>query len=405
MLAPKSRLTTWLIGLAILLLLGGAAVTQREGTARADMWSAGRRLEALVDGVDRTRAVLYGDEAEGAAFDAYAAALGELSPDVMEGWEAYRTAFEAGDAETRALGVALVEANQGSLQALRRGAHARDAKWRVEWERGLSAHIPSLKDCRNLAKLAWVAAELELEAGDAAAAVDVILDSAQFGGDLAQSPSQIGELVGDAVLSVTLRGGLLDPGLLWRLPEAEVARLAAGLRQLDARLEERGLAREAELAQFARSVTKRAGKGGLFAGEVKPNLWRYGFSETLWMDELFDKAERVTEELAGIERQPWAVAKVKLDAADARATDAGNAILGSQAQFEVGYRIAIANLRLVIGAAELRTGQGAELLPDPFGTALLVTETPDGTQLSSVGPNGHADAKRYPLLFVTVPRE
>jgi len=404
MLAPKSRLTVWLIGLATLVLLGGAAVTQRAGTARADMWSAGRKLEALVDGVDRTRAVLYGEQVEGAAFEEYEAALLDLSPDVMDDWVAYRQAFEERDAETRALGVALVEANRGSLRALRRGAHAADAKGSVEWERGLSAHIPSLMDCRNLANLAWVAAELKLEAGDSAAAVNVLLDSAQFGGDLVQSPSLIGELVGNAVLSATLQNALVDQGLLWRLPKPELVRLAAALRQLEARLAVRGLAREAELAQFARSVAKRDGKGGLFASELEPNLWRFGFSQTLWMEDLFDGAQSVREELAGIESQPWAAAKVKLDAVDARASDAESALFGHQASFEGAHRIAIANLRLVIGAAEQRAGLDTELLPDPFGGAMLVTETPDGVQLHSVGPNGHADAERYSLLFVTVPQ-
>jgi hypothetical protein len=405
MLAPKSRVTAIVIGLAVLVLLGGVAVTAQEGAAVGRIAAEGRQFEALVDGADWRRAPLYGEPVGGAAFDEYEAALASLDEHVLCEWGAYREAFDAGEADANELAQALVAANRSSLEALRRGAHAADASWEMDWERGMGAHVPSLMDCRSLANLAWAAAEVELAAGSPAAAVDVLLDGAQFGGDLLQSPSLIGGFIGRAVLSASLQDALVDHGMLQRLPAPELARLAAALRKLDARLETRGLAREAELACFARSFEQARVNGTRLSVEPGLRSWENGFSETLGGAAVFEEGLRVQAELTGIESLPWAAAKAQLEGVDARAEDTNLTLLGFQVSVELSCRIAVAELRLMIGAAEARAGVEGKLLLDPFGSKFVAKETPEGMSLRSVGPNGLADAERYPNLVVVVSKD
>ena len=129
----------------------------------------------------------------------------------------------------------LREKCQPALDALQRAAHASG----VSREVAITPQ-PQLRRLLDARKLLWLA-ELEirdhLENGDELAAVELLLDTLQMGGDLTRSPIMIEEMIGLSLLVDSyLREGI-EEGTLLTLSTDARATLLTGLSILDGQLE------------------------------------------------------------------------------------------------------------------------------------------------------------------------
>ena len=74
-----------------------------------------------------------------------------------------------------------------AIDFLRAGARKAEGAYPTQWEKGVSADLPSLIAVRNLSTLAVGQARVLVEAGKPREAADLLLDAAQFGADLGRN--------------------------------------------------------------------------------------------------------------------------------------------------------------------------------------------------------------------------
>ena len=74
-------------------------------------------------------------------------------------------------------------ANETAIAFLRAGARKAEGAYPTQWEKGVSADVPSLIAVRNLTTLAVGQAHVLMEAGKPREAADLLLDAAQLGAD------------------------------------------------------------------------------------------------------------------------------------------------------------------------------------------------------------------------------
>jgi len=225
-----------------------------------------RALEARLDAASSERAALWGETTEERAEGHYDRALA-----VVADWDPGRTwrARQAEDEEARTLRDAFVSEGSEALEALHRGAHARDASWSVDWSLGFEHPVRRLSQARSLSDLCQMKVGLLFAVGRELEAVGVLLDLLQFAGDLSMGPHLIEEMVGLALLTPdVLREGVADGTLLGLSREAR-ARLRTGVAALDDRLGWRANSLEFELAFGARGFEKAFGASGGLHGELR----------------------------------------------------------------------------------------------------------------------------------------
>ncbi|MCP3918855.1 MAG: hypothetical protein GY711_25180 [bacterium] len=224
-----------------------------------------RELERAFDERHVTRPALWGettDERAESHYDRACALAEELDADrVRELWHATTP-------EERQERAALLEEAAPVLDALHRGAHARDASLAVEWALGFEAPRRRLMTSRTLIHLAQASAAHAFDAGRPLEGVNMLLDALQFAGDLAESPLLIDSMIGLALLTPdVLVEGLADDSLA-ALPDEARERLRDGLRQLDARLEWCPDAIEPELVATMRGLEAAFANGAEPTPEV-----------------------------------------------------------------------------------------------------------------------------------------
>ena len=359
--------------------------------------------------MDQTRPPLCGAGQPGLAHREYDVAVRELSPGFWDQWAEIEKARngEPGSvagASVAELRTALIERNRTSLAALKRGAHFLDAKRPIDWEAGFDQVIPKLMGCRNLAHLAHLPAEEASATGDPHSALNYLLDGMQFGADLVQSSSVIGEMIGVAILEALTRDALIDRGLYLKLPAEELERLLVSLSRLEARIQRRGLAFEAEMALFALTVPQAEDPDLLFNPDFARGSLRHGFSSTLRAASLLEREARLQEELEGIQTWPWDVVQARIKGIPAREGKFGPTLSGMQREStEACLRFATMHLNLTSAAIRTHLGHSATPHVDPFGDALLLSATSEELEIRSVGPGSAIDADFYRVTLRKVP--
>ncbi|MFT5292213.1 MAG: hypothetical protein ACI8PQ_002652 [Planctomycetota bacterium] len=406
-----ARSTRLAIGLALAALFSGIALVSIEQRALNEMLAAGQRLEELVDAQEFMRAPLYGEETDGSAHDEYSEATRLLAPDLYDCWRAYRAACEAepgSELHTSAspLRAVLVAGGQASLAALRRGAHCVDAEQAVDWEEGWGDQTIKLMAARNLVNLAVMAAEEHVQAGRQKAAVDVLLDAAQFSADLVQSPFGISQMIGCALLRISTRSALVQHELLRSLPSGELERLAEALAAIDSRLEQRGLAAQAELAIFVRAI-KWNDQGDFYSmPRFDWRAYRHAFSSKLQLCSMVEEQIQLQEQFDELAGLSWKEAEALLTTAAQEEDKVGHWNWSPiRLSMEQSLRYSRTDLRLARAAVELRLGNPADSLLDPFGDRLLLLETAEGTWVQSIGPDGRVGGLHAEGLSLLVPTD
>jgi len=240
------------LALAVL-LVGVGVVRERQSAERA--WEEARvrvmSLQRTLDARSDSRSALWGDTTTESAWPHYEAAL-----DAVADWNAHEllSALKGEDEAALALRAGFLEKGGDALAHLRRAAHAGSATRHVDWSAGFEVGATRLMEARKLVHLCELRMQQLREAGADVEAVRVLLDGLQLGGDLAQGPLLIEELVGVSLLPCpTLLEGAEHGTLATLSPEARLL-LREGLTLLDARLAWRPRGIEAELVLFAHAV-------------------------------------------------------------------------------------------------------------------------------------------------------
>lgn len=241
---------------------------------------------------NRDRDALWGETTAGNAFEAYAEAVVALGDCKVEGVRNVYAALNRattwdGSTESRERLALLVAqpAVQAALDALERGAHARDARWTIA-PGATSNDLPSLMKLRALSRVAWADAVVRASAGEDVEAAHRLLDVVQLGGDLFEAPTAIMQAIGMSLLDWT--GGDLGPlpsDLELLGPEARVV-FAAGLDTVAARLGLGGDMARGELVMFVNAVEEQRA-----AGE-SPSSWLDGLTTQRRLIEVAGRYDR-----------------------------------------------------------------------------------------------------------------
>lgn len=392
-----------LVLVSLVLVFGSLAVTAREAAAVDELRLAGMSLERLVKQGSQPRSTLYGEGLAGVAFDGYDEAIELLSPFIQDEWSALQKVCSDEEDLRAPLRAALLTKHRASLAALKRGAHSLEVRGPDDWEASLGGHVPSLMDARHVVNLAVLAAEEALAAGDDEAAVDALLDAAQFGADLMSGPSSIGEMIGCALIQIATQGALLRLGMVDALSAPQLERLAASLRTLDEQLQSRGPSPEAELAYFARSIYLASVDTKRFNPDFEFQSWKHGFSKSLACAAAFKEELRLTEAARGVEGLSWPEAQALFVTLGEDESDLGHQLAGKfRPMREVALRNNLAHLRLTRAVVEFRATGEAPHLADPFGNELRVTQSEGTLTFQSIGPDGKADVDRRKDLVARV---
>lgn len=246
----------------------------------------------------------------------------------------------------------------------------------MQFEKGFATDIPGLVSCHNLSNLAVCKARLLREAGKEAEARGLLLDAAQFAGDLGRNNILLAEMVSLAMLASVFEELKALP------PDPELAR---SLAVLDGAFPSHGESMLNEAACMGAGIV--ATPDGLAPDVGALAAWRYGFSPRLLLVDAWTTHERMMKKAAVAAEASWDEARriaAELDAELAADTNPISqiGIPGLMGSHRAG-RERRAQLRL------LRRYHGeAGPLDDPFGAKLLT----DGAKVWSVGPDGVDDA-------------
>ncbi|MEM9379261.1 MAG: hypothetical protein AAGB93_04860 [Planctomycetota bacterium] len=303
------RYVLWILP-AVVVAIGTVGFTARRGAleswlrARPQLDAVQRELEAQVT----DREALWGETQSGLAFFHYAAAVQQAELLDERGGADWRQglsdALSGGeDAPEAAADLASDKGVRRCLAALHLGAHSSDAALEIEW-RQLDATVPSFQAALDVERIAFADALARLHAGDDVGAVEVLLDAAQLGADLAQVPLAACDLVGCAILGAGRVQQLLEVrGFDDLAPEAQTL-LVRGLLRLDERVTIAGASADGEFVLLARTI-----EAELDAAERRP------FAQC--EHSRVELAEFVRLRARQLQQVDWAVAESPLAALDA----------------------------------------------------------------------------------------
>lgn len=221
--------------------------------ARVDEMGAERRS------MNTARAAAYGATTEGSAWTHYVAAF-ERTNEVWEGM-AIRNfdAVEDRTPEGLAKRDLLLRELAPAFAALRRGAHARDARTGVNLADGSLDGVRLMTRAQTLGTFAIAQAVAQVERGEDMDAIATLLDIQQLGRDLTVAPCLIEEMMGLGILvNPYLLDWLADESAPQLSMEAKAAWLE-GMDRIRATIPATTPAWKGELERFARDL-QRAGE-------------------------------------------------------------------------------------------------------------------------------------------------
>lgn len=397
--------------IAGIVVIGAVTLTfQFRVDARWDaMTRDANALEQLLAIDDGTRPVLFGESAAGNAWDDYTIAIQAL-PAQSEAArsEIIRARKLEPVADTGKLREAYVRAHLPALQAMQRGAHRTLARLPIQWPAGYARRATNLLTVRNLANACVLAAEQHIDAREPERAVDLLLDAMQFGRDLTLTPLVIDEIIGVAILQIASKEALVQNGLMDRLTDAALRRLAAGMRVLDESLPSTSLARHGELLLFARSVQSPK-LAGMLGGPGPVASWRFCFSPRLMFAMSFAERLAHVSSMHDMKAEPWSIRRAQMDEVSETWRTSKNpmtACCGSLDQAEVTRRYGIFLLRATRMLVEFRLSHQCTPLPDPFGTTIAWKIEGDAIRVTSEGARHESlpsDSVEVPIVRAAAP--
>ena len=328
--------------------------------------------------LDFHRPAAWGNTVPGSAFEAYEQAA-SIIKDRSELADRVTRELRKRGADPRERNDALARFAP-ALEALRKGAHAEDARDSFDWSRGFSSCIPNLLVYRNLINIAQARIRQLVDRNEDEEAVRVMLDGAQCGRDLMASPLLITQMIGCALLTVSL-DETADRELLERLSRTALAVLHRGLESLDQNLPLIPAAPRVEAALLVRTYQADVPSAEIAdCGFDWTNTWRYGFSERWLISRVARAQADYYDECAGLAALPWSKARPAFDEAMQRAAKDCNlaALLPDLVGIELTRRKSTALLRLLRLDVAHRLGREFPL-QDPTGDGRLqVSRRPDG---------------------------
>jgi hypothetical protein len=387
---PPRRFLTWrtaAAAVAIAVLLWGASALLIGWLADA-RWAAMKgeyqRLLEEARARERTRPALRGEPSAGNAWDDYSAAIREVRTLYELESSAAKNFLESGSGADRVLVEKVLARHASIIETVRRGASRTDASLSLEWKEG-ALLVPSRFGTAIIARLAVCQARFLAERGRPREAIELLVDSCRFVGDL--------DHVEDLEPEFRELNSMIESGMLGR-PDLE---------QLDRELEilDRGFPHRGHRV-FLDFVTL----GSLFlktGGSVTPQLvglgvdpedylWRFGFSGRLMKTNAFAVTLAAVRQLIDADDRPWMESRDLMQRLTAELGASKNPIARIAPEevlrSDLAHRGHRAQLRLIRTAARYRaTGELLEL-PDPFGEKLKNRLADDGLKIWSVGPEG-----------------
>ena len=234
-----------------------------------------------------------------------------------------------------------------------------------------------------LLRLVILRARALSEEGKGERAVDLLLALCQFGRDVAESPSGLGEYTSDWALKlsfVELRDALLRPA--W--PPADFAALESRLELLDEAFPRLEQIRRRKLRRLGALHEERAQESGIVASL---RSWRYGFSPRIQWAVVFESWDRWIHQAMEADRLPWPKVRAELNRIRAEIEGAPLVEQGVLEE-EIRHRVLRTQLRLLRAAARYRRTGEILILDDPFGGKLLHREAGGRLTLWSVAWDG-----------------
>lgn len=355
------------------------------------MLDTGSEMEQVLANHETRRPVLHGDAIEGFAFEEYELAIDLLSETALEDWIAVVQADRNGDMRAKELRDSLIDKHAATLAALSRGARSTDPRFTTVPM--TDDDFPTLLETRHVVNIAVFAANRHLEEERPDLAVNLLLDCMQLGRDMMETPYRINEMIGVSLLAIASKEALVDGNLIECIPAPQLARLAAGMEQLDATIDPLGYSWEGELA----ALTQRVSQGHFeenYAG-YKWNLSALSiphlFSTRALLADYVARSARRREIMRGLDSAPWSerhdtimqLAK-EADAECHRFLGFDYPAYGTWVSSELSRKEGLVVFRLARIGVEFAASGQTPTLADPFGTELLLTEEGETLRVASV---------------------
>lgn len=354
------------------------------------MLDTGSDMEQILADRESRRPTLHGETIEGLAFDEYDLATELLSETALEDWITIVQADRNGDMRAKELRDSLIEEHAATLAALSRGARSTDARFTTVPMTG--SDYPTLFGTRNVVNIALLAARRHLEEGHPDLAVNLLLDCMQLGRDLMETPYRINEMIGTSLLAIASKEALVDGSLIECIPVPQLARLAAGMEQLDTTIDPLGYSWEGELAALTQRVS-----GDVFEDLYSDNKWRipilsltHLFSKRALLADYVGKAAQRREIMRGLDSAPWderhdAILQLAEEADAEYDSFLGfdDPSYGTWVSTELSRKEGLVVFRLARIGVEFAASGQAPTLADPFGTELLLSEEGETLRIAS----------------------
>jgi hypothetical protein len=399
--AKRTRFPVWagiVLSVALGLPLAVVALHLYIKSAETRRWEEMRtwcrKVAQEVRARDSRRPVLRGEAVPGNAWDDYAKGLALLKPlkDLRVVNDFYDQSPEADRAKARAM----VELHAAAIQSLLCGAARSDARRISDWENYSNEYDWRL---HRYSTLAACQARFLVEDGHPHEAMELLLDTAQYGEDLAGSDGFIGLYVLSVVQSEIK--GLLSPGKLSREDCRELAR--------ELELLDKSFPREADSYSistmtvgfdYLRKETIEAALKPIGITEPVKPTWRYGFSDRLVLVDAFLAAQDYGRRMKEAADLPWNEARQMSERLAADQKETKNPMLRKLLHIQESlsnsfstniFRERRAQLRLLRGAAAYRASGEALLLDDPYGDKIHSAMSGSRLKLWSAGYDGIDD--------------
>ena len=385
--------------LAVVLKLWVDAVEARrwEGM-RAQLTEMAQEARARVG----SRPVLRGQAIPGNGWDDYAAAMPSLKGVY---WTTIGDFLSRSPKADRGRIQAWIAQHAGTLAALRRGATRTAGQAVVEWEN----HPGMLSSSNVMAALARCEARFLLESGKPREAAELLLDAAQYAGDIMRNNTPVEGYVGAAILTYLLEDLQADL-LSSSLNSEELLDIARQLDLLDRGVPGPGDSYLNESMQLGFSFLKAGTVQEFFkmygTEKLKVSARRYCFSERIMMADAFESHLKYSKQLRDASQNPWPEAGRMKQRCILERTSDPNPLLravydlwgfdtpAAEAQRALTldyFRQARVALRLLRAAAHYRATGEILTLEDPFGGTLLSSRTGNRLKLWSVGGDAKDD--------------
>ncbi len=284
----------------------------------------------------------------------------------------------------------LIATNGSIIEHLRRGTRRAEVSYAYDWERAGSLNMPPLLSLQDLGSLAVAQSRLLREAGRHREALETLLDTAQFGGDVRRNGVAIADMIGLAIIFVAL-DELRDLLATSPLAAQDLARVDRELEILDRHWSDFGITLRNESMSVQASLLA-ADRSYPAEYPSFPDTWRYGFSRKLMSADAGTRVGRWLEEFRAQESMAWpdrlkAGEEMQREVKEDPNPLARGFYYGGIAT-SASVRQKRAQLRLLRVATRFRMDGSVMEIDDPFGDKILSVRTGNHLKLWSRGRDG-----------------